>query len=498
MRVSMILTHASAVKNRIVGVLTSDSIHLMRDVPADQRALAEGMVEFALATIWDTQFQFNHDRAAQFVAKHGPHVEPVLEYKHTREESRAALIAYCNELAIKGRRAKFVRVIESEVAAALPPQGPRFIRFRHGDPGKGARPQSLGGRVLSARVLFDTTRGQKTHTGLDVGRPSYVPAEDREELDRLWPNPSRAVATTPAASSSTARRAVVSSDWEADNVEVAEEDPDSDAAGDSASEVSAATRPQTRAATAAVSGRAASTAQPQPVADEVPRKRARQDDHPRDTSSPSVASSGYIGSAPAHMRRTMSSRGSLRAAPRLAPSRSAGSSQSGWGLAGLALGDTASSSSPAFARMVHSPAQDPFAGVTDPLRLRTLAVDRWDVLNQHVAQLETLASEIERIARQEEELTLRPFGSAIADSRVVGERGFMPRGGAQSLADLPILARAYLHATSDVYGAARATPSPDFDMGDETGAVPDDEDETGSVPEDDLEMEEFTFDDPDA
>ena len=479
-----ILTCCSAVGNRTVAVLTSNSVHPLRGLTDESRVLAEGMIEFALATIWDHQFEFNRDCAAAFVAKHGPQVEPVLEYRFPREESRAALIKHCNELVTKGRRAKFVRVTESEILAALPDEGPRFFQFRHGDAGAGARPEPRGGRILSAQVLFDTTHGQKTHNGIAVGRPTYVPEEDREELDRLWPQPARAAAKTPAASSSTARRAVVHSDWEDDNDEVPEEDRGSDAAGDSASEVSAATRPQTRAATAAASGR------------EVPRKRARQDDDPRDTPSSSVTSPGYIGSAPPHLLRAMSSRGSLRVAPRLAPSRSGGSSQSGWGLAGLALSDAASSSSPAFARMVHSPAQDPFAGVTDPLRLRTLAVDRWDVLNQHVSHLETLAAEIEVIARQEEDLTSRPLGSAIADSRVVGARGFMPRGGANELADLPVLARAYLHATADVYGAARATPPPDVDMRDETGAVPEEEDETGAVPDDDLDMREFNFDDP--
>ena len=474
-------------KNRVVAVLTSNSIHPVRGLPSELRKVTEGMIEFALATIWDHQFEFNRDRAAPFVARYGHQVEPVLEYQFERRESRAAFIKYCTQRTTLGRRSKFIRVIQAEVVAALPLKSARVYQFRHGDAGASERPQCLGGRILSARTLYDTTYGCETHTERPVGKPTYVPESDRAELDMLWPDPPSAVAPAPVASSSTATKTegVHMSDWELedqfDDDEALEDDKvlegedDSDAEGESASEAPVAPRPRTRAAKAAASSRAQSAAQSHPPAPaEVPRKRPRQDDVLRDTLSPSLVRAGYIGAPPPHLRRAISARGSLRVAPPMAPSRSEGSvtSQSGWGLSGLALGDTASSSSSVPARAVRTPVQDPFSGVTDPLRLRTLALARWDVLNQHVTHLETLASEIERIALQEEEQTGRPFGSTIADSRNVGERGFMPHGGANDLADLPTLSRSYLRATSEVYRSARATPSPDVEMGDASAPGP--------------------------
>ena len=74
-----------------------------------------------------------------------------------------------------------------------------------------------------------------------------------------------------------------------------------------------------------------------------------------------------------------------------------------------------------------------------------------------------LACEVINLAAVEEQLTGRPFGSPLEDSRAA--HAFLPSAGARRFAELPAFASAYLAALEDVYlspgpPVAPAPPSP--------------------------------------
>ena len=109
------------------------------------------------------------------------------------------------------------------------------------------------------------------------------------------------------------------------------------------------------------------------------------------------------------------------------------------------------------------PSLTSYSRPSSALATRELVLQRWEALGHHVRRITFLAREVINLAAVEEQLTGRPFGSPLEDSRAA--HAFLPSAGARRFAELPAFASAYLAALEDVYlspgpPVAPAPPSP--------------------------------------
>ena len=381
----------------------------------------EGMIEYALAAISRDDFQAQPSKLFAFVSRYGRHIEDGLRYRYSREESREAFAHHVDRFNTDARKPNFVRVTGAEIRAALPDlKGPRLYTFAARHPSAPSRPPCIGGRVLGARELFDSSYGRIAHTSKAVLRPSYVPPEDLDLLNRLWPAPvepaavAKAVPRATAPAKSTTRRA-------------------------------ARDRPARQIVTPSATSSLVAA---------VPLRKVASEELPRTHASRGLAKK-YIGA------RRPEYPPLVARAPPLAPSASESSlgDPLPWGQGGLLR-------SPSSRLQVLSPDLPSFENVADPASLRELATDRWTVLAQHIKAAHRLSFEIVRIAELEAARTSRPFGSALPGRP---EYPFFPTGGTGSLAAVPVTAAAYGHTLSAVlYSQPSAAPpppsAPDYEM----------------------------------
>ena len=99
----------------------------------------------------------------------------------------------------------------------------------------------------------------------------------------------------------------------------------------------------------------------------------------------------------------------------------------------------------------------PYSHPSSALASREFALQRWEALGHHVRRITFLAREVINLAAAEEQMTGRPFGAPLEDSRAA--HAFLPSAGARQFSDLPSLASAYLAALEGVYLAPAPSAS---------------------------------------
>lgn len=445
------------VDKTIVAVVANTTIVPVRGITERFRPVVEGMIEFALASLLLDHWTLNGKKEVQFVARYGHRVETSLKYKYDRTTSRDAFVKYIESLNAHSKRPQYTRVTPADIMFALSdPLGERVMEFQAIESPPCARLLARGLACLDVEQKYEQTFGYETYTGRPVGKPSFVWDDELVRNEELWRHPPKnlipaidLLVPEDAGDEPVDDHLSAADDARGDKND-AREDTDDGGRGDLFAggydgafddEMEVAVPPPVL---------------PPPAPTSSTRKRARSedttDDVPRDR--PAPPSQDVALSLPLPRPRYPSS--APRSTSRLAHSLSEGSTGSGWGLSGLNISGTPAEP------IVISPNLAPFAGISDPTRLRELAVERWAVLCQHVTFIQRLAHDIVQISAQEETQTHQPFGAALPG--LAPPPRFMPRGGARTRADLPSVSRAYSRAIDTIFDAADPSSAPDVEM----------------------------------
>ena len=170
-----------------MGVVVGSTILPTVGLQAEERKLAEAQIEYALSTLSVEQFNFRSERGAAFIDRFQDLVEPELRYEYPRAVSWALLREKVAYRETNTGKPKFVRISVKELDATLARlEGlPRVRAFEDETTPRIVRDAMYGGRVLDAKTLLNT-RGDTTHTNVEIGYPSYIQEEDRATFRARW------------------------------------------------------------------------------------------------------------------------------------------------------------------------------------------------------------------------------------------------------------------------------------------------------------------------
>ena len=389
------------------------------------------MVEFAFATIPRNAFAFHRDRLPEFFQHYATQVEHRLRYRFSRTAAWNEWADWADTRQRKGKKDTPSRVPSADILRVLEllKDTPRLMEFRAVPVLGFSRPAMIGGCAVDADVLLQY-KNAATFNGLRLSFPQYLKPEDQAGFAERWKRqpsyeglperPKGAAAKVASTARALTGLRVTPLATPADDSDIEEIPPPSPAAIRRSHRL--------RVPTAQV------PSAPPPPAPES-RKRRRE-------TSPAGASS---------------SSSALRAfaALPLAFTNSGGSD--------LSLPSHDGASLPAFL----SPIPSNPALITDSHTARRLAEERWSLAANLAERLSNAVSETIDYIVREETLTGQDFGEPLPDAPLQPGsqcRVFAPRGGANSLEEIPLRAAHWMSLLRELYDDLPDVDNVDVEM----------------------------------
>ena len=149
----------SAEKNTVVAVVAGNTILPIAGLNDEARELAEGQIEFTLATTWQSDLSLNVERLEAILQAYGHRVEPELRYTMDHKKAQERFAIHISSHNTSAKKTQFDRLDANHVRAVFRDLGEeRAYTFRQGPRGA-PPPPVVGGDVMSAEELLEKSRG---------------------------------------------------------------------------------------------------------------------------------------------------------------------------------------------------------------------------------------------------------------------------------------------------------------------------------------------------
>ena len=174
-------------KKSVVAVVVGDSLRLYQGLSERDRLVAEGQIEYALATLSAEQFRLHDERRIAFIRRHASKIFPTLRYKFSRDAAWDAFEEFIANRESAAKKSKFRRITPAGARAVRNRirDEPRLHSFRASVTDDVRRPAMLGGTVVGWEELARGV-GARITTGWTIDFPTFVKPGEEESLRAAW------------------------------------------------------------------------------------------------------------------------------------------------------------------------------------------------------------------------------------------------------------------------------------------------------------------------